>query len=277
MRPSFRLAMAIGFAAGWCATSGKAAYGPREWKPICVQPRGADVASALLLEYFQQLPERREGMDPDVWAARLQTALERFKKRVSSRYTEGTLERLLESENSRNRRAATLALGLQGSMAVAKPLVARLHDDDPRVREMAADALWAIWFRADEEANNQELQRILRVRDADKALAGFDGLIRRAPSFAEAYNQRAILYFRLKEFDKSANDCEKTLEMNPYHFGAQAGLARCFMRMRKPRAALRAFRRAFEINPNLDGVEEAIRDLETALGEEGSKPDDSKK
>jgi Tfp pilus assembly protein PilF len=66
------------------------------------------------------------------------------------------------------------------------------------------------------------------------------------------------------------------LQLNPLHFGAQAGMARCFMRLRKPRAALKAFRRAFEINPNLDGVEEAIRDLESALGEEGSRPDDKK-
>jgi hypothetical protein len=47
------------------------------------------------------------------------------------------------------------------------------------------------------------------------------------------------------------------------------------MRLRKPRAALKAFRRAFAINPSLDGIEDAIRDLENALGEEG-RTDDKK-
>ena len=36
---------------------------------------------------------------------------------------------------------------------------------------------------------------------------------------------------------------------------------------RKLRAALRAYRRAYRINPNLDGVEEVIQSLERMLGE----------
>jgi hypothetical protein len=43
------------------------------------------------------------------------------------------------------------------------------------------------------------------------------------------------------------------------------------MHLRKAKAALKAYREAYRINPNLDGVEAAIRDLEKALGEEGKK------
>jgi tetratricopeptide (TPR) repeat protein len=243
--------------------------------PLCVQPRGADVGTALLLEYFDSLPARREGMDSEAFAARMQAGLEKFKKRVKARYSEGTLQRLLEHPDSRTRRAAVLALSIIGTMASNEPLAGRLNDDDPEVREHAADALWSLWFRADSDENNQELQRLIHLRDADKAIDGLDALIRKAPGFAEAYNQRAILYFKQKEYDKCASDCEKTLQLNAQHFGAQSGLARCFMRLRKPRAALKAFRRAFIINPNLDGVEDAIRDLENALGEEG-RTDDKK-
>src|SRR5262249_36907181 len=121
--------------------------------------------------------------------------------------------------------------------------------------------------------NNQELQRLVRLRDRDKALAGFDRLIEKAPHFAEAYNQRAILFFRLKQYDRSIADCEKTLQLNPRHFGALAGMAQGCLQLRKPRAALKAFRSALHINPNLDGVAESIRALENALGEEGRKDD----
>jgi hypothetical protein len=41
--------------------------------------------------------------------------------------------------------------------------------------------------------------------------------------------------------------------------------------LRQPKAALKAYRAAFQINPNLDGVEDTIRALERALGEEGKK------
>ena len=38
-----------------------------------------------------------------------------------------------------------------------------------------------------------------------------------------------------------------------------------------PRPALKAFRHALRINPGMEGVEETIRALENALGEEGKK------
>ena len=60
-------------------------------------------------------------------------------------------------------------------------------------------------------------------------------------------------------------------KLNPYHFGAQSGMAQCYMHLRKAKAALKAYREAFRLNPNLEGVEAAIRDLEKALGEEGKK------
>ena len=138
---------------------------------------------------------------------------------------------------------------------------------------MAADALWSLWFRADEEENNEELQRLMRVRDREKAVAGLDRLLQKAPHFAEAYNQRAIHFFKMKQFERSVADCEKTLQLNPCHFGAMAGMAQCYMQMRKHKAALKAFRAALRINPNLDGVAETIRALENALGEEGRKDD----
>ena len=52
-----------------------------------------------------------------------------------------------------------------------------LKDEDSEVRQLAADALWGLWFRADSEENNQELQRLVRLRDREKALAGLDRLI----------------------------------------------------------------------------------------------------
>src|SRR5262249_5192113 len=144
---------------------------------------------------------------------------------------------------------------------------ARLHDEDAEVPPLAAEALWLLWFRGDSPANNEELQRLVRLRDRGKALAGLDALIERAPLFAEAYNQRAILAVRLRQFERSAADCEKALELNPLHFGALAGLGQCYLQLRKQRAALKALRAALRINPHLDGVAETVRALENALGE----------
>ena len=42
------------------------------------------------------------------------------------------------------------------------------------------------------------------------------------------------------------------------------------MKQRKLRAALRCYRRAHRINPNLDGVPEVIHSIERTLGERGN-------
>jgi tetratricopeptide (TPR) repeat protein len=229
------------------------------------------VGAALIVEYYRRLPHRRAKDDPERWRRRQDEAQAAFQKQVRRRYTEGTLLRLLEGPDARARRASLLALGLLGTMEANAAVAARLRDDNAEVRQMAVDTLWALWFRAGAEEDNQELQRLVRLRDREKALAGLDRLIAKAPDFAEAYNQRAILAFRLHQFERSVADCEKVLQLNPYHFGAQAGMAQCYMQLRKHRQALKAFRAALRINPHLDGVAETVRTLEAALGEEGRK------
>src|SRR5262249_54615796 len=113
----------------------------------------------------------------------------------------------------------------------------------------------------------RELEQVVHRADKRSVLRGLHALIRQTNDFAEAYNQRAIVYYGLGDFRKAVADCETVLRLNPYHFGAAAGLAQCLLRLNQPHAALRAFRTALEINPNLDDVEAAVKALEEALGE----------
>lgn len=227
----------------------------------------------LLVEYFNELPQRGEEENAKGSVARFKRSLEEFKLKVTARYSEGTLQRLLHSSDTLSRRAAVLALGMIGSMTSNKPVASLLRDSDPIVRQLASDAMWALWFRADSEENNLELQKAIRVGQPGKVLASLEALIQKSPRFAEAFNQRAIIHFRLGDYQKSIADCERVLKLNPLHFGALAGMGQCFMKLHKPRQALKAFRSAFRINPGLDGVEHTIRTLEDVLGEEGRKDD----
>ena len=229
------------------------------------------MSHSLLVEYYQQIPEGGSSAKPKMTR---KEALEVFKHRVAERYNEGTLLRLVANGDAECRRAALLALGFLGTMNACPGIAACLRKEEEReTARIAADTLWTLWFRGDTPANNQELQRLARLRDREQALASINALLERAPEFAEAYNQRAIIYFRQKKFDRSIADCQKALELNPFHFGAQAGLGQCYMQMRKHRAALRAFRAALRLNPYMDGVAETIRALENALGEEGRRDD----
>lgn len=226
----------------------------------------------LLLLFYQEMPRQgRRGKHRKVRRQDLNT----FQRKVLARYNEATLEKLLTHSDAEVRQAAVLALGQLGTMAVNGALAARLGDEDNKVRDLAGDALWSIWFRADSSENNDELQRLMRLPlkadTAPEVLTGYTALIARAPHFAEAYNQRAIVLFRLGEFSQAIADCDKVLRLNPYHFGAASGLAQCYVKQKKFRAALRSYRRAYRIHPFLDGVKQVIASLERMLGEEGKK------
>jgi tetratricopeptide (TPR) repeat protein len=225
--------------------------------------------TGLLVGLYEKLPHLDDKADPDAWSTQAQIALERFRYQAAEHYTEGGLQRLAQFESARTRRAAVLALGMIGSMDSNVLLAGRLQDDDAAVRRYATDAMWAVWYRAGTPVQNEKLKKLMRARDLKRALAGLDALIADAPDFAEAYNQRAIVFFRKGEFARSIADCEQALKRNPYHFGAQAGMAQCYVRLKKPRAALKAFQQALRLNPNLDDVAENIRTLQDVLGEGG--------
>ncbi len=217
---------------------------------------------AHLVEFYRQLPRLQSSDDPDLWAARMHDALRGYRLQLLNYYSEGTLQRLLASPDSEIRRAAVLALGLIGTMDSNAALARVLHDEDSTPARMAADALWQVWFRGGTERQNADLQRIMHLPDFLEILAGLDDLIREAPTFAEVYNQRAILFFRRGEFARSIADCQKALELNPYHFGANAGMGQCYLKMRKQRAALRSFRQALQTNPTMIQLAETIQSLE---------------
>ncbi len=228
------------------------------------------MATSLLLELYDQLPELQPGDDEELWAAGLRDAMRAFRDGILERYTEGTLQRLTTYDDVRTRRAAVLALGLIGTFDSNAAVGALLHDADPLVRRLAADALWEIWFRGSTAEDNRCLQDALRHGYTAETRQQLDRLIRQSPQFAEAYNQRAIWFYRHGEYARAVEDCEQVLRLNPYHFAAAAGMGQCLLKMGKPRAALHAFRTALAINPDLDHLHEIIEALEEAL--ERDKP-----
>jgi tetratricopeptide (TPR) repeat protein len=224
------------------------------------------VSAPLLVELFDRLPELRPGDDEDLWAAGVQDAMREFRAAVRDKYTEGTLQRLLATAGPRGRRAAALALGLVGTIESNAAVAAALNDEDSLVQRFAADTLWELWFRGGTPEQNARLRDAAQNPDPVAARAGLDDLVAENPTFAEAYNQRAIWHFKRGEFARAVQDCEATLRLNPFHFGAAAGMGQCLTKLGKTRAALRAFRTALSINPALEHLRETIRDLERSLG-----------
>ncbi|WP_244420362.1 HEAT repeat domain-containing protein [Isosphaera pallida] len=191
--------------------------------------------------------------------------IDQFLSVVSARYTEGTLERLLCSDDARTRRAAVMALGHLGSFAVNDALARCLSDPDPSVRELAHHALWAIWFRADTPSHNARLEKVRECNARGRhelAIRLASDLIEHAPRFAEAYNQRAIAHFCLDRFEESVRDCVQALVYNPNHFGAMQGMGQCLLRLNRREEALGIFRRACKLMPYNHDLKQWVEVLE---------------
>lgn len=166
------------------------------------------------------------------------------------------------------RRAGVERLGEIGTMADAERLVARLHDDDEQVRLYATASMWQIWSRSGDKSVDAMYQHGIEQMEAGKlrdAVATFSGIIRKKPSFAEAWNKRATLYYMVGEFGLSLKDCDEVIKRNPNHFGALSGYGQIYLVLGDLERAASYLERALKVNPNLPGAASTVQMLRERL------------
>jgi|SRR3972149_5790510 len=176
---------------------------------------------------------------------------------VSTRYSQGTLQRLARHLLREVRRAAVLALGFLGDYQCNHTMGRALMDDDRTVRTLAENGILSVWARAGSEQDRQELGAILRLNAGQQykeAIGRAAKLIERSPWFAEAWHQRAVAHYALGRLADAIRDCHETLEINPYHFIAATTMGQAYLELENPVSALDCFRRALRLNPDLENV-----------------------
>jgi tetratricopeptide (TPR) repeat protein len=175
------------------------------------------------------------------------------------------LLRQLEQGDVEARRHALLDLADVGDDGAVPKVAAALRDGDVVVRKLAEQALWSIWSHSGDEGVDQLLQAgslLLAQGQAGQSVVIFTRVIERAPQFAEGYNKRATAYYQIGEYEKSLQDIDEVLKLNPYHFGALSGAGLCLIELERYSQAIGYFDRALKINPNLDGIIQLRRAVE---------------
>lgn len=127
-----------------------------------------------------------------------------------------------------------------------------LKNADETVRQHATAKLWRLWFQQKGILGLEGLQRaqfLSEMGEWAEAEAILTELIRDMPDFAEAWNQRAVLYYVLKQYRKSLEDCQMVVQLNPIHFGALHGMGLCHAALGDYTAAIHSFRQALEVQP----------------------------
>lgn len=180
----------------------------------------------------------------------------------------------IEQASAEGRLGAVKRLGEIGTMADADRLVARLRDEDERVRVYATQAMWQIWSRSGDRAIDLLYQRGVQQMEMsrmEEAVATFSEIIRKKPAFAEAWNKRATIYYLLGEFELSMKDCDEVLKRNSNHFGALSGYGQIYINLGDFEHAIPYLERALRVNPNLPGAATTILLLQKQVQEKQRK------
>lgn len=131
-------------------------------------------------------------------------------------------------------------------------LLQALKDQNETVRNQAIGEFWHMWFHQKGVQSAKRLiesQTLVEAERNEEAKAILDELILAQPDFAEAWNRRAVLHYMQGNYPDAINDCEKTLALVPYHFGALHGLGLCYASIGNYRDAIQCFRRTLDLQP----------------------------
>lgn len=142
----------------------------------------------------------------------------------------------------------------------------KLTEDSRQLRFLEA-TIWEIWMQHD----NEDVERLLTMGTQrmnagryPEALLIFNELVESYPEFAEAWNKRATLYYILGDLEASMADIDRTLALEPRHFGALSGLGLIHVRREELQKARESFEALLEIHPNSAS---ALQNLERILAD----------
>ena len=179
-------------------------------------------------------------------------------------------------------RALVPALALL-AVSLAGPPDAAADQRDPRLPELfvalaeAPDpeqafpiegAIWGIWLDGGDPALDELMARGVEAMSANRlrdAAERFTELILAAPEFAEAWNKRATVYYLMDRYEDSVRDIERTLALEPRHFGAISGMGLIFLERGDEEGALGAFEKVLEIHPRAPGARFHVERLRERL------------
>jgi len=139
--------------------------------------------------------------------------------------------------------------------------------EDSSARSRVSGEIRRIWMDSGSDTVDLLMARAglaIQAKDHNLALDLLDVVVVLKPSFAEGWNRRATVHYMKDDFRKSLVDIERTLALEPRHWGALSGLGIIQRRLGFEGDALSTFRRALEIHPGLENAINAIEALEEA-------------
>ena len=148
-------------------------------------------------------------------------------------------------------------------------LFLELKKDIPSLSSRIAQQIWMLWSThpTDQKLTSilDEGSRLVQDQQYNRAIDVFTEAIELDPTWAEAWNKRATVYYIVGEFQKSQDDIDKVLELEERHFGALAGQGMVNIQLKNYDKAKRSYQKAQEIYPAMKSSKVMIEQIEELI------------
>ena len=151
-------------------------------------------------------------------------------------------------------------------------LFLELKKNIPSLSSGIAQQIWMLWSThpTDQKLTSilDEGSRLVQDQQLNRAIDVFTEAIELDPTWAEAWNKRATVFYMVGEFQKSQDDIDKVLELENRHFGALAGQGMVNIQLRNYEKAILSYKKAQEIYPSMQSAEIMIKQIENLIKQE---------
>jgi len=137
------------------------------------------------------------------------------------------------------------------------------------------DRIWAIWMEhPDHEVRKKMRQgaKAMAANEYNTALTIYDDVIAFDPSYPEGWNKRSTVQFLSGQYNASLKDAEKTLSLEPRHFGALSGMISIQFIIGDDKRAYRYLLKLKELIPLDPELDQQINLMREVLGIGESPP-----
>lgn len=144
--------------------------------------------------------------------------------------------------------------------------------DSVREARLVEAKIMHIWNLSGDESIDQRMglsDNAMRVRSFDKALEIVMTITEERPEFSEGWNLQATILFFMGRYEESLVSVDKTLTLEPRHFGAMIGKGDMLVRQGKLKEARLTLQRVMKVYPlhqrviqRLERIDDAIKTKE---------------
>lgn len=145
------------------------------------------------------------------------------------------------------------------------------RERNEKAAERIAGQIWGEWNSSGSASIDLMMlwsQQAIDAKKYDVALDFLDQVTTLQPKYAEGWNRRATVHFLMQNYRKSVVDIERTLLLEPRHFGALSGMAQIMATTGHKDMALKAWQRVLEIYPMMRNAQSEVSRLSEELAGE---------